>query len=68
MNQYVNGKLVPMTENEIIERNSSLIQAATYEKEFDDKINKRREKKISAIQKLKAIGLDEEELISLGLL
>tara|TARA_B100001564_G_C20464275_1_gene589544 strand:+ start:602 stop:808 length:207 start_codon:yes stop_codon:yes gene_type:complete len=68
MNQYVNGKLVPMTENEIIERNLSLSQSATYEKEFDDKINKRREKKISAIQKLKAIGLDEEELISLGLL
>ena len=68
MKKYLNGKLVELTSEEIAEHNALCSEAAAYEKEFLEKINKKKEKKASAIQKLKDIGIDEEELISLGLL
>ena len=68
MKKYLNGKLVELTSEEIAEHNALCSEAAAYEKEFREKINKKKEKKASAIQKLKDIGIDEEELISLGLL
>ena len=68
MKKYLNGKLVELTSEEISEHNELCVEAAAYEKEFREKINKKKEKKASAIQKLKDIGIDEEELISLGLL
>ena len=68
MKKYLNGKLVELTSVEIAEHNALCNEAAAYEKEFREKINKKKEKKASAIQKLKDIGIDEEELISLGLL
>ena len=68
MKKYLNGKLVELTSGEISEHNGLCVEAAAYEKEFCDKINKKKEKKASAIQKLKDIGIDEEELSSLGLL
>ena len=68
MKKYLNGKLVELTSDEIAEHNGLCVEAAAYEKEFREKINKKKEKKASAIQKLKDIGIDEEELISLGLL
>ena len=68
MKKYLNGKLVELTSDEIAEHNGLCVEAAAYEKEFLDKINRKKEKKVSALQKLKEIGVDEEELISLGLL
>ena len=68
MKKYLNGKLVELTSEEIAEHNGLCVEAAVYEKAFLDKINRKKEKKASAIQKLKEIGVDEEELISLGLL
>ena len=68
MKKYLNGKLVELTSEEISEHNELCVEAAAYEKEFREKINKKKEKKASAIQKLKDIGIDEEGLISLGLL
>ena len=68
MKKYLNGKLVELTSEEIAEHNALCSEAAAYEKEFREKINMKKEKKASAIQKLKDIGIDEEELISLGLL
>ena len=68
MKKYLNGKIVELTSEEIAEHNALCSEAAAYEKEFREKINKKKEKKASAIQKLKDIGIDEEELISLGLL
>jgi len=68
MKKYLNGKLVELTSDEIAEHNALCNEAAAYEKEFLDKINRKKEKKESAIQKLKDIGIDEEGLISLGLL
>ena len=68
MKKYLNGKLVELTSEEISEHNRLCVEAAAYEKEFLDKINRKKEKKVSALQKLKEIGVDEEELISLGLL
>ena len=68
MKKYLNGKLVELTSEEISEHNELCVEAAAYAKEFRDKINMKKEKKASAIQKLKDIGIDEEELSSLGLL
>ena len=68
MKKYLNGKLVELTSEEISEHNGLCVEAAAYEKEFLDKINRKKDKKVSALQKLKEIGVDEEELISLGLL
>ena len=68
MKKYLNGKLVELTSDEIAEHNGLCAEAAAYEKEFRDKINMKKEKKESALQKLKDIGVDEEELSSLGLL
>ena len=68
MKKYLNGKLVELTSEEISEHNGLCVEAAAYEKEFRDKINRKKEKKEFAIQKLKDIGIDEEGLISLGLL
>ena len=68
MKKYLNGKLVELTSDEIAEHNALCNEAAAYEKEFSDKINRKKKKKESAIQKLKDIGIDEEGLISLGLL
>ena len=68
MKKYLNGKLVELTSEEIAEHNALCSEAAAYEKEFRDKINMKKEKKESALQKLKDIGVDEEELSSLGLL
>ena len=68
MKKYLNGKLVELTSEEISEHNELCVEAAAYEKEFLDKINRKKEKKEFAIQKLKDIGIDEEGLISLGLL
>lgn len=68
MKKYLNGKLVELTSDEIAEHNALCNEAAAYEKEIRDKINMKKEKKESALQKLKDIGVDEEELSSLGLL
>ena len=68
MKKYLNGKLVELTSEEIAEHNALCSEAAAYEKEFRDKLNRKKEKKVSALLKLKEIGVDEEELISLGLL
>ena len=68
MKKYLNGKLVELTSEEISEHNELCVEAAAYEKEFLDKINRKKEKKEFAIQKLKDIGIDEEGHISLGLL
>ena len=68
MKKYLNGKLVELTSEEIAEHNALCAEAAAYEKEYLDKINMKKEKKESALQKLKDIGIDEEELSSLGLL
>ena len=68
MKKYLNGKLVELTSDEIAEHNALCVEAAAYEKEFLNKINMKKDKKESAIQKLKDLGLDEDELISLGLL
>ena len=68
MKKYLNGKFVELTSEEIAEHNALCSEAAAYEKEFREKINKKKEKKAYAIQKLKDIGIDEEELSSLGLL
>ena len=68
MKKYLNGKLVELTSDEISEHNALCVEAAAYEKEFLNKINMKKDKKESAMQKLKDLGLDEDELISLGLL
>ena len=67
MKKYLNGKLVELTSDEIAEHNALCVEAAAYEKEFLNKINMKKDKKESAMQKLKDLGLDEDELISLGL-
>ena len=66
MKKYLNGKLVELTSDEIAEHNELITTASAYEKEFRDKINMKKEKKESALQKFKKIGIDKEELISLG--
>tara|TARA_B100000424_G_scaffold100339_1_gene75283 strand:- start:43 stop:273 length:231 start_codon:yes stop_codon:yes gene_type:complete len=66
MKKYSNGKLVELTSDEIAEHNTLCNEAAAYEKEFREKINRKKEKKESALQKFKEIGIDKEELISLG--
>ena len=66
MKKYLNGKLVELTSEEIAEHNELIATAAANEKEFRDKINMKKKKKVSALQKFKEIGIDKEELISLG--
>ena len=52
MKKYLNGKLVELTSEEIAEHNALCSEAAAYEKEFREKINRKKEKKESAIKKL----------------
>ena len=57
MKKYLNGKLVELTSEEIAEHNALCSEAAAYEKEFREKINKKKEKKASAIQKLNKLKI-----------
>jgi len=58
-------KLVDLTAEEIVQREQDAIQAEQNRITREEKIAQQESKKQSAIAKLKALGLDEEEVKSL---
>jgi hypothetical protein len=63
--EYPQGILVDLTAEEISEREQAIIKAKQERIEFNNKIEQEKARKESAIAKLKALGLTEEEVKSI---
>ncbi len=65
MKKLINGIEIELTEQEIIEREQRQLISRTKKAEEDNKIAQQKVRKESAIAKLKALGLTEEEVKSI---
>jgi hypothetical protein len=65
MKKIVNGIEIELTAEEIAQREQDAIKAVQERIDFNDKIEQEKARKESAIAKLKALGLTEEEVKSI---
>jgi Holliday junction resolvasome RuvABC DNA-binding subunit len=65
MKKIVNGIEIELTAEEIAQREQDDIKAVQERIDFNDKIEQEKARKESAIAKLKALGLTEEEVKSI---
>ena len=65
MYKYINEKLIELTAEEIAQREQDAIQSEADRVIREEKIAQEKARKESAIAKLKALGLTEEEVKSI---
>jgi len=62
MKKYLNGNLVDLTAEEITQQEQDTIKYAEIDAEKKIALTAKANKKASAVTKLKALGLDDEEI------